>query len=416
MGINRIKKRHLERKINTLLTMFPVVAIVGPRQCGKSTLTKQLRPDWKYYDLESPDDYQLISSDPVAFFAIHHSRLILDEVQQYPEIFKVLRGVIDSDRGTKGRFVLTGSSSPDIVKGITESLAGRIAVLEMGPFKQSEYVESGLPPLYKLLTDEKTDVRDFLSVESSLTLAQTMHVWFSGGFPEPLIESGQIPGFRIQWMENYLANYVLRDIRMLFPRLNIHNFRRFLTLLAQFSGNQLNMSEMARALEVSVTTIKDYLDIIHQTFLWRNLGPYTKNSLKKVQKAKKGFFRDSGLWHYFLKINDLDSLLVHPVAGISFESFVIEEIIRGIQSTMATQLEFSYYRTVDKSEIDLIIDGSMGLIPIEIKLSSSVNRSMCRGLNNFLCDTNANYGILINRGKRIELLDEKILQIPVNFI
>jgi predicted AAA+ superfamily ATPase len=243
-----------------------------------------------------------------------------------------------------------------------------------------------------------------------------MNVWFQGGFPEPLIESKKNPVFHLQWIENYIMNYVGRDIRMLFPRLNIHTFRRFLTLLAQHSGHQLNMSNMARSIEVSVSTIKDYLDIIHQTFLWRNLAPFTKNSLKKVQKSKKGFFRDQGLLHYFLKINDLDSLLIHPVAGFSFESFVIEEIIRGLQTTMTTELEFYYYRTIDKSEVDLVIDGRFGLIPIEIKLNSTVNQAALRGLKNFLNDTNAKYAILINRGKRIELLADNIIQIPVNYI
>jgi len=410
------KKRAIEKKINRLLELFPVVAIVGPRQCGKSTLVKQLRPDWKYYDLESPDDYQLISSDPVAFFALNTKNVIIDEAQQYPDLFRVLRGVVDSDRKRKGRFILTGSSSPDIVKGITESLAGRIATVEMWPFKQSEYCETGLPDMFELLTDGAVKPDDFLQLQPSQRLDQTMRVWFKGGFPEPLIESEKNPDFHLQWMENYIMNYVGRDIRMLFPRLHIHNFRRFLTLLAQFSGHQLNMSDMARALEVSVSTIKDYLDIIHQTFLWRNLEPYTKNSLKKVQKARKGFFRDQGLLHFFLKINDLNSLLIHPVAGFSFESFVIEEIIRGLQATMATQLEFNYYRTIDKSEIDLVIDGSFGTIPIEVKLNSIVNRKALRGLKNFLTDTKTNYAILINRGKRIELIADKIIQIPVNYI
>ncbi|WP_299978153.1 DUF4143 domain-containing protein, partial [Desulfobacula sp.] len=131
---------------------------------------------------------------------------------------------------------------------------------------------------------------------------------------------------------------------------------------------------------------------------------------------RKGFFRDQGLLHYFLKINDLNSLLIHPVAGFSFESFVIEEIIRGLQATMATQLEFNYYRTIDKSEIDLVIDGRSGPIPIEIKLNSTINRTALRGLENFLADTKTNYAILINRGKRIELLTDKIIQIPVNYL
>jgi uncharacterized protein len=410
------KKRVLEEKINRLLEMFPVVAIIGPRQCGKSTLVRGVRGDWKYYDLESPDDYQLISGDPVAFFSLNTDQIIIDEAQQYPDLFRVLRGVIDADRKRKGRFLLTGSSSPEIVTGITESLAGRIATVELWPFKQNELYEKPLPDIYEMLIDGTAGPKDFLQLQLVLSTKQSMNVWFKGGFPEPLIDSEVNALFYQQWMENYVIDYVGRDIRMLFPRLNIHNFRRFLTLLAQFSGHQLNMSDMARALEVSVSTVKDYLDIIHQTFLWRNLPPFTKNPLKKVQKAKKGFFRDQGLLHYFLKIADPDRLQIHPIAGFSFECFVIEEIIRGLQATMVTQLEFAYYRTIDKSEVDLVVEGPFGIVPIEIKLSSLVNRSSLRGLEGFLADTGAPYGILINRGKKVELLTDKIIQIPFNFI
>jgi len=409
------KKRILQHKVDTLLGMFPVVAIVGSRQCGKSTFVKNLRPDWKYYDLESPDDYQLISSDPVAFFSINHSHIIIDEAQQYPEIFKVLRGVIDADRKIKGRFIVTGSSSPDITKGITESLAGRIATVEMAPFKQCEYYEKNLSGFYATLINSG-GIDRLMKLQPAHSLEQSMTVWFKGGFPEPLIESESSEIFYSQWFENYMADYVSRDIRGLFPRLNIHNFRRFLTLLAQFSGHQLNMSIMARALEISIPTVRDYLDIIHQTFLWRNMDAYTKNPAKKVQKSKKGFFRDQGILHYLLKITDLDSLLIHPVAGFSFESFVIEEIIRGFQATLATQLDFTYYRTIDKSEIDLIVEGGFGVIPVEIKLASVVKAKSLRALEIFISDTHAKYGILINRGKRIERLSDKILQIPVNYI
>jgi len=409
------KKRAIQDKVTKLLAMFPVVAIVGSRQCGKSTFVKNLRPDWKYYDLESPDDYQLISSDPVAFFSIHHDHIIIDEAQQYPEIFRTLRGVIDADRQIKGRFIITGSSSPDIMKGITESLAGRIATVEMSPFKQCEFYEKQIPDVYALCTGSG-GMDDLMQLQAAITLEQSMHVWVNGGFPEPLIENENNQGFHSQWMENYLANYVNRDIRGLFPRLNIHSFRRFLTLLAQFSGHQLNMSTMARALETSVPTVKDYLDIIHHTFLWRNMEAYANNPLKKVQKSKKGFFRDQGILHHLLKITDLDRLLLHPVAGFSFESFVIEEIIRGFQATMATQMEFTYYRTVDKSEIDLIVEGSFGVIPVEMKLGSVVKPQSLRALEIFIADLHAEYGILINRGKRIERLTENIIQIPVHYL
>lgn len=415
-----VKKRNLEGKINRLLEMFPVVAVIGPRQCGKSTIVRQLRPDWKYYDLESPADYQLITSDPAAFLSLNPDQVIIDEAQQYPELFKVLRGIIDSERQQKGRFLLTGSSSPEIVKEITESLAGRIATVELWPFTQNEFYERPPSRLYEMIVQETktktTTAKDFLALRPSVTTGQSMDVWFMGGFPEPLTESARgNDAFYNQWMENYMIDYIGRDIRTLFPRLNIHNFRRFLTLLAQYSGHQLNMSDMARALEISVSTVKDYLDIIHQTFLWRNLPPYTGNRLKRVQKAKKGFFRDPGLLHYFLKISDLDRLLIHPVAGFSFESFVIEEIIRGLQATMATRLEFFYFRTINQSEVGLVIDGPFGTIPIEIKLNSVVKRISLRGLERFLADGEG-YGILINRGKRPELLTERIIQIPVNYI
>ena len=409
-------KRLIQEKVETLLEMFSVVAIVGSRQCGKSTFVRYLRPQWKYYDLESPDDYQLISDDPVAFFSINSENVVIDEAQQYPPLFNTLRGVVDADRKKKGRFIITGSSSPTIVKGIAESLAGRIATVELWPFKQSEYFQKGLSGLYSLISEKSTTSEDFLQLKPLLSLEQSMAVWFKGGFPEPLLESETNEDFHKQWMEQYIADYVGRDIRALFPRLNIHNFRRFLTLLAQFSGHQLNMSTMARALEISVSTVRDYLDIIHQTFLWRNLDAYTKNPLKKVQKSKKGFFRDQGLLHYLLKIPDVDQLLLHPVAGFSFESFVTEEIIRGFQATMATQLDFTYYRTIDKSEINLVVEGTFGVVPVEIKLNAATKRNALRGLENFIEDLDARYGILINRGKKIERLSEKIVQIPVNYI
>lgn len=410
------KKRHISNKIQKLLGMFPVVAVIGSRQCGKSTLVRQLKPDWKYYDLESPDDYQLITNDPLTFFSLNTHNVIIDEVQQYPELFQVLRGVIDSNRKQKGRFILTGSSSPHIVKGITESLAGRIATVEMWPFKQSERYDKALPDFYRRVIDGVSNISDFTKLETQLSLEQSMQSWLKGGFPEPVIEDEAIPFYYQQWMENYISDYVNRDIRSLFPRLNIHNFRRFLTLLAQYSGHQLNMSNMARALEISVSTIKDYLDIIHQTFLWRNVEPFEKNQLKKVQKSNKGFFRDSGVLHHLLKITELDQLQVHPVAGFSFESFVTEEMIRGFQSTMATQLEFSYYRTIDKSEVDFVLDGAFGIVPIEIKLNSIIKQRSLRGLNNFMNDMSCSYGIVINRGKRIEQLTSNIIRIPVNYI
>ncbi len=406
------KKRLLEHKINRLLEMFPAVAIIGPRQCGKSTLVRAIRPDWKYYDLERPDDYQLITSDPLGFFSRQREKTIIDEAQQFPELFQVLRGIIDQDRQAVGRFLLTGSSSPEIVKGLSESLAGRITTVELWPFKASEFYDKPLSPIYTILADANVDLHALSSLKPLLQPAQIYEHWLLGGYPEPRIKSQSMPDFYGLWMDEYFADYIRRDIQRLFPRINTHTFRLFIQTLSFHSGKMLNQSEIARALEVSSPTAKEYLEILHNTFIWRNLRSYESNSVKKVQKMPKGFFRDQGILHHLLKISDLDKMLIHPVAGSSFEAFVIEEIIRGFQCTLKTGLDFHFYRTKDKSEIDLIVAGSFGVIPFEIKLGHKVNQRMLTGLKNFIQDTKAPFGVLVNNADKIELLSDNIIQIP----
>jgi predicted AAA+ superfamily ATPase len=180
-----VKQRYIEDKINRLLEMFPVVAIIGSRQCGKSTLARKLRPEWSYYDLESPDDYQLLSDDPPAFFAVHKNHLVIDEAQQYPDLFRVLRGVIDADRQQKGRFILTGSSSPHIVKAITESLAGRIATVEMWPFKQGEFYEKETSGFYDLMTADNISARILASYDLQSNHLKAPRFGFRADFLNP---------------------------------------------------------------------------------------------------------------------------------------------------------------------------------------------------------------------------------------
>lgn len=395
--------------------MFPAVAIIGPRQCGKSTLVNAVRPDWKYYDLERPDDYQLISSDPLGFFSRQPEKVIIDEAQEFPELFKVLRGIIDQDRKAAGRFLLTGSSSPEIVKGLSESLAGRLATIELWPLKAAEFYDRPFPPAYDLLCDSGTELDGLGSMKPVVEPNQVYEHWLSGGYPEPRIKSQVQPEFHGLWMDEYFADYIRRDIQRLFPRINTHTFRLFIQTLSFHSGNIINQSEVARALGVSSPTVRDYLEILHNTFIWRNLRSYEHNSLKKVQKMPKGFFRDQGILHHLLKIDEVDSLLLHPTAGPSFEAFVIEEIIRGFQCTMKAGIDLHFYRTKDKSEIDLIVSGPFGVIPIEIKLGYKVNQRMLTSLKNFISDTGTRFGILVNNADRVEFLTDNIVQIPARY-
>ncbi len=410
------KKRLLADKIEILLGLFPVVAVIGSRQCGKSTLVNAVAPDWKYYDLERPDDYQLITSDPMGFFSRQREKTIIDEAQQFPDLFRILRSVIDQDRKACGRFLLTGSSSPDIVKGLSESLAGRIATVELWPFKMVELYDRPLPSIYNLLTDSRTTVDQLCDLSTDLSITEVCEHWLFGGYPEPRIKSRLVPDFHGLWMDEYFGDYIRRDIQRLFPRLNTNNFRLFIQSLSYYSGGMINHSAIARALEVSSVTAKEYLEILHNTFIWRNLRSFEKNSLKKVQKMAKGFFRDSGILHHLLKLDDIDRLLVHPMAGVSFESFIIEEIIRGLQCTLAAGIDCNFYRTKDKSEIDLIIDGSFGIIPVEVKSGTKLKQRMLGPLKTFLKETDARFGILVNNSEKIEMLTDNIVQIPAAYL
>lgn len=410
------KERFLAKKVNRLLEMFPAVAIIGPRQCGKSTLVKAIRPDWKYYDMERPDDYQLISSDPLGFFSRQTEKIIIDEAQEYPDLFKVLRGVIDQDRKTAGRFLLTGSSSPEIVKGLSESLAGRLATIELWPFKAAELYDRPLPPVYELLCDPGIDLNTLNALEPVIEPGQVYEHWLLGGYPETRIKGQELPEFHGLWMDEYFTDYIRRDIQRLFPRINTHTFRLLIQTLSFHSGSIINQSEIARALEVSSPTVREYLEILHNTFIWRNLRSYEHNALKKVQKMPRGFFRDQGILHHLLKIDDVDRLLLHPTAGLSFEDFIIEEVIRGFQCTMKAGIDFHFYRTKDKSEIDLIVSGSFGVIPIEIKLGYKINQRMLTSLKNFINDTGARFGILVNNAERIEILSDNIIQISARYL
>ena len=410
------KNRLLTEKIKLLLDMFPAVAVIGSRQCGKSTLVQAVAPDWKYYDLERPDDYQLISSDPLGFFSRQTDKVIIDEAQQFPELFQVLRGVIDRDRKATGRFILTGSSSPEIIRGLSESLAGRIATVELWPFKMAEFYAQPLPEIYRLLTSHSTKIAQFTELETSITPAQMYEHWLLGGYPEPRIKSQKNKPFHGLWMDEYFSDYIRRDIQRLFPRLNIHNFRLFIQSLSFWSGSIINQSSLARALEISSVTAKEYLEILHHTFVWRNLRSFEKNRLKRVQKMPKGFFRDQGILHHLLKLDDLDRLMVHPQAGASFESFVIEEIIRGFQCTLQAGIDFNFYRTRDKSEIDLIVEGPFGIIPIEIKLGTMLKQKMLSPMKTFLNDTGSRFGILVNNSDKIEMIADNIIQIPAIYL
>ena len=412
-------KRAMFDKVQYLMKHFPIVAILGARQIGKTTLAKQVAPNFDYFDLEKPSDYQRISQDPELFFHQNPNFLILDEAQIFPGLFPLLRGVVDANRDQKGRFIITGSSSPELLNNISESLAGRIAIIELVTLKVSEFMEQPLSPFYKILKENQLEnlvtEKPKLSF-SGLSKEAVYQVWCRGGYPEPLLKLENEKDAVDAWFSNYQLTYLNRDVSRFFPRLNQRAYQHFLKILSHLSGTIINRSQVARDLEVSEATVREYLSIVEGTFLWRQLHSYEGNVQKALVKMPRGYFRDTGLLHHLLGLNTEKQLTEHPVVGRSFESFVIEEILKGLEATLLSQWKYSYYRTRAGSEIDFVLSGSFGVLPIEIKYGIATPVKQLSALSKFIEEENLPMGILVNQAPVITWLTPKILQWPIWFL
>lgn len=402
-------KRNLAGRLEQLLAHFPAIAIIGSRQAGKTTLTHQIAPSWQYFDLESPSAFDRVNSDPELFFVTNPHHLVLDEAQLLPKLFEVLRSVIDQSRAQKGRFILTGSSNLDLKKNIDESLAGRIAIVQLDPLKANEFYRKPLSPIYSWF-EKKLKKAEIEIFQPQFSVLEMQQLWLKGGYPEPLLAKNEF--FHQEWMKQYQATYIDRDIRKLFPKLNHLAYRNFIKTLGALSGTIINRSNLATALEVNEKTVREYLNIAEGTFLWRQLPSFENSKVKQIVKMPKGYLRDSGLLHHILHIKDLEDLSVSPHVGSSFEAFVIEEFLRGLEA-MGICYGAYYYRTKRGVEIDLILEGGFGLLPIEIKRNSYVEMKKLKNLEEFVIENKAPFGIIINQSQRMEWLTQNILQVPV---
>ena len=404
--------RHLQSHLEILLTHFPCVVLTGVRQCGKTTLLGALPGEWQHFDMENSADRLQLLADPDLFLRLHADKLVIDEAQLAPPLFAALRVAIDRDRLKKGRFLLSGSSSPELARQMSESLAGRVARAELSPLSLSE--AWGLPasPLYLLLT-QTTSPEAILAVAAArLTLQQVQSYWYSGGYPEPWLSQDET--FRSLWARHYIDAYVLRDIGAMFPTLNRDRFRQFITLLSQHSGNILNNADIARTLGVSEPTVRDWLRIAHDTFLWRHIPAWDRSAAKQLIKHPKGYLRDSGLLHRLLRIPDIGMLATHPVVGKSWEGMVVETLLRGFENA-GIEVQPFHYRTRGGAEIDLILEGQFGnagLLPVEIKLTQQSDQRALRSLTEFVTSHDCPMGLVINNDERPRWLTEKILAIP----
>lgn len=334
-------KRNLEAEIQRKLNRSPAIAILGPRQVGKTTLARQLKSEGQevvYLDMENPGDQVKLTDAYSYLSSFENSRVIIDEIQLVPSLFSILRPLIDAKR-TAGRFILLGSASPLLVKGVSESLAGRISYTELTPIG---------------LTELPNDIK------------YQSH-WFRGGFPEALLASNDDYGR--EWMDDFIRSYFERDLGVLFSvNLSSIILRNFWRMLAHSNGNLLNFEVFARSLGVSSTTVVKYLDFLEGGYMVRRLQPWFVNAKKRLVKSPKTYIRDTGILHRLLNISSLDDLFGHPVAGSSWEGYVIEQIYQ----CKPNHIDLFFYRTQAGAECDLVlVDGITPVACIEIKLSNA---------------------------------------------
>jgi uncharacterized protein len=356
-------ERNIRKSVEVNRRVFPVTAILGPRQCGKSTFVKMLAsqiPSMVYVDLQNVADVNKLTDPRLFFKANEQSVVCLDEIQQLPYLFNDLRSIIDEYR-TNGRFIILGSASPNLIQKSAETLAGRIGFVELTPFLISE------------LTNNQTEF--ILS-----------KYWFRGAFPDSYLALGDEES--MLWRENFIRTYIERDLPQLGIQLPALQLRRLLTMFSHTQGQLFNSNKLAESMGVTHPTIRRYLDLFEQTYIVRTLQPYIPNIKKRLIKSPKVYVRDSGILHQLLQINSFDQLMGNPIFGSSWEGIVIENIV----SEMNEWQPF-FYRTATGDEIDLVLVKGDKKVAIECKTSSAPN--LTKGFWNAVDDVSPEHTFVV---------------------
>jgi len=358
-------KRKLEKSLNTTLQKYPVVALLGARQVGKTTLAKMIEGNFKkktlYLDLELPSDLNKLDEAQL-FLSQHQDKLvIIDEIQRKPELFPLLRALVDQYRKT-GRFLVLGSASKDLLKQSSESLAGRIKYLELTPFHLAEIGVSGFQKL-----------------------------WVRGGFPDSYLAGDDTESN--DWRLSFIGTYLERDLPQFDFRIPANQLRRFWIMLAHNQGQLWNASQIAKSLGVSAPTAKHYMNILEETFAVRELLPFYANVGKRLVKSPKIYFRDTGILHSLLNIHTFDDLQSNPIVGNSWEGFVIEEIVKILPDSFMPH----FYRTSAGAEIDLVLTKSSKVEAV-VEIKYSLTPKLLKGFWHSIDDLNPKYKIVVYPG------------------
>jgi len=377
-------RRKLHETIIESLKTFPVVGIIGARQVGKTTLAREIfkgYPDGCYLDLELPSDLNKLADPELFLSRFQNTLVVIDEVQKFPELFTLLRALVDQNR-VPGRFLILGSASPAMLRQSSESLAGRIIYHE-------------LPSLQSGEVGDQTDI--------------IQRLWLRGGLPESYLANSDQNS--LIWRNAYIKTFLERDLPQFGVRIPAPQIRKFWQMIAHNHGRLWNASQIAVSLGISPPTTLHYLNILDSTLLVRQIQPYHPNLKKRLVKSPKIYFRDTGLLHALLNLSTTDELYGHPIIGHSWEGFVIEQLI----NLSPTHWGNFFYRTSTGVEMDLVIVKSTGeRIAVEIKFSSAPQLS--RGFHTAFADLDCKCGYVIYPGKETYPLTKEITVLPITEI
>lgn len=364
-----------EQQIAESIQRNPVTAILGPRQCGKTTIARKIAEAYEsvMFDLEDPVDFELLSVSPKVFLEQQKGLVVIDEAQRVPDLFPILRVLADqTDSGRK--FLLLGSASPDLLKNTSESLAGRIGFIDLTGFKLNE-----------------------VGIENFRNL------WIKGGFPRSYLAETDERSY--QWREDFIRTFLERDLNLLGINIPAATLRRFWVMLAHYHGQIWNGAEFARSMAVSEPTVKRYLDILSGTYLVRQIQPWYENLQKRQVKAPKIYIRDSGLLHALLSLRG-EQIMSHVKVGASWEGFVIEQLLQQLQTR-----DYYFWRTHAGAELDLLVFKNGRRLGFEVKFSDKpqITKSMRQSISDLKLDRL----YLVYQGKHALNLEDNIRLLPV---
>jgi predicted AAA+ superfamily ATPase len=410
------KHRILQQILTKRPSAFPVVLINGPRRAGKTTLAKIILTAWggsSYYSFDTPADQARFAADPEGFLRSLSRPVILDEVQNVPEIFNYLKKIVDEKDDKRCDFILTGSQQFQVMRHVSESLAGRVLIKELLPFCSAEIEEHSFARVTNNLSAIIHDKDVFELPSSLLAKDQILEKIALGGFPQ--VHEMSSTAERFDWYASYVETYIQRDLRALSNIQNLATFSRFVTLVAGRSSQIINYSEIGKDLGINYKTAQHYLSLLSASFLWRSVPPYfTAGSEKRLSKSPKGYFLDTGLAMFLVGLTR-EGLERNPMLGALFESYIFSEFCKILEG-MSERASLMHFRAGEYHEVDLVLEVGSKVIPIEIKFSGTPHSDWGKGIRAFrqvAGRTASSLGYVLSLHPASFRLAEGVVNVPV---